>query len=346
MTNVNEKVELIKFDEEKYLADGEAIYAQRHEAEALADKISKEGYSNIFLLGIGGTEFELAQFDYLVKKKSSVDIYSINAADANTLRPRKLDKDSLVITSSSSGNTVEIVEATKWIVEEGIRVVAFTKKSGELGQIAQNVIEANVTTGQCEYSYVLQSFFIYRLLNKRGEFDNYEKFADQIKGTFQNLIDIRKVYEPRADAIAKAIHNAPYTIFTGSGSLWGETLLFAMCILEEMQWVRTRPVTSAQFFHGTLELVERPDVPVFIVKGEDEFREQDNRVEKFCQKINAEYYVLDTQEFAFEGLDPEFRELVLPWIVTALLTERLAAHYEVYTKHNLQYRRYYRQFEY
>lgn len=343
---VSEKVELIKFDEEKYLSDGDAIYAQRPEAEVLADKIAEEGYSNIFLLGIGGTEFELAQFDYLVKKKSSVDIYSINAADANTLRPRKLNKDSLVITSSSSGDTVEIVEATKWMVEEGIRVVAFTKKSGKLGQIAQNVIEANVTTGQCEYSYVLQSFFIYRLLNKRGEFADYEKFADQIKGTFQNLLDIRKVYEPRANAIAKAIYNAPYTIFTGSGSLWGETLLFAMCILEEMQWVRTRPVTSAQFFHGTLELVERPDVPVFIIKGEDEFRAQDTRVENFCQKIDAEYYVLDTQEFAFEGLDPEFRELVLPWIVTALLTERLAAHYEVYTKHNLQYRRYYRQFEY
>lgn len=157
-------------------------------------------------------------------------------------------------------------------------------------------------------------------------------------------MDIRKVYEPKADEIAKTFYNKPYTIFTGSGVLWGETLLFAMCILEEMQWVRTRPVTSAQFFHGTLELVEK-DVPVFIVKGEDEFRKQDTRVEDFCKKINAEYTVLDTQEFALD-VDPEFRPFVIPWIVTALLTERLAKHYEVYTKHNLQYRRYYHQFDY
>ena len=33
-------------------------------------------------------------------------------------------------------------------------------------------------------------------------------------------------------------------------------------------------------------------------------------------------------------------------ILTALVTERLASYYETYTKHNLAYRRYYRQFEY
>lgn len=345
MAEITEKVELIKFDQDKYLAEGETIYALRSEVEALVDEVAKTGYSNIILLGIGGTEFEFAQFEYLVKKKSTVDIYGFDAANVNTLRPKEIKKDSLVITASASGNTVEIMEATKWMVEEGIRVVAFTKKGGPLGEIAQHVIEADVTTGQCEYSYMLQAFFIYGLLNRRGEFDNYERFADQLKGTFKNLLDIRKSFEERADKIAKAIHNAQYTVFTGSGSLWGETLLFAMCILEEMQWVRTRPVTSSQFFHGTLELVE-PGVPVFIIKGEDEFRKQDTRVENFCKMINAEYYVLDTKEFAFDGLDAEFRELIVPWIVTSLLTERLAAHYEVYTKHNLEYRRYYRQFDY
>lgn len=339
-----EKVELINFDEDMYLKDGEAIITERKVAEELAEKIHNEGYKNIFLLGIGGTEFEFAHFAYLVAKKSDVEIYAVNAADVNTVRPKKLCKDSLVITASASGDTVEIVEAVKWMVAEGIRVVAFTKKEKPLGQLAQNVIEANVKTGECEYSYVLQAYFIYSLLNKRGDFDDYAKFADQLNNIFKDLLDIKKRFEPKADAIAKNCYNAPYTIFTGSGALWGETLLFAMCLLEEMQWVRTRPVTSAQFFHGTLELVE-PGVPVFIVKGEDEYRAQDNRVEAFCKQINAEYYVFDTQEYAV-SVDPEFRELVAPMIATACLSGRLATHYEVYTKHNLRYRRYYRQFKY
>jgi len=45
-------------------------------------------------------------------------------------------------------------------------------------------------------------------------------------------------------------------MWVGSGSMWGNVYLFTMCLLEEMQWVRTKAVTSADFFHGTLELVE------------------------------------------------------------------------------------------
>ena len=342
--SVTEKVELYKFDEEKYLKEGDAIIAQRKEVEEIADQVFEKGFTNIFLLGIGGTEFEFAQFDYLLNKYSTLEVYAINAADANTVHPTKLTKDSLVITSSASGTTVEIVEALTWIKEIGATVVGFTKKDCPVGKLCSIVIEAKVTTGQCEYAYVLGAYFLYSILNKRNEFPEYERFADQIKNIFKNLVDIRKVFEPKADEIAKQLYNKPYTIFTGSGALWGETLLFSMCILEEMQWVRTRPVTSSQFFHGTLELVEK-DVPVFIVKGEDEYRKQDNRVEDFCNKINAEYVVLDTKEYALD-VDDKFRPFVVPWIVTALLTERLAAHYELYTRHNLAYRRYYHQFDY
>lgn len=345
MAEVTEKVGLIKFDEAGYLKEGTAVYAQRKEVENVADELAKEGYSNIFLLGMGGTEFELEQFVYFIKRLSKASVYAANAADINIVHPNELTKDSLVITASASGDTVEIVKAAKWMKEEGIRVVAFTKHEGNLGKIASHVIERNAVTGQCEYSYLLEAFLIYRLLYHRGEFPNYDRFADQLKDTFKNLVGIRKCFEDKADDFAKQLYDKPLTIFTGSGPLWGETLLFSMCILEEMQWRRIRPVTSSQFFHGTLELVQS-DVPVFIIKGEDEYRAEDQRVEDFCLKINAPHVVFDTKEFAFDGLDPEFRVLVSPWIATALLTERLAVHYEVYTKHNLQYRRYYRQFAY
>lgn len=216
---------------------------------------------------------------------------------------------------------------------------------GILGGIVTRAIQSGVKTiGGIEFSYVLESFLIYSLLHKKGYFPGYPKFADELKNIFRDLVDIRKVWEPKAENIAKHCWNAPYTIFTGSGALWGETELFAECLLEEMQWVRTRPITSAKFFHGTLELVE-PGVPVIIIKGEDEFRKQDNRVEDFCKLINAEYYVLDTQEYKINVSD-EFRPLVVPWIATALLTERLTNWYETFTKHNKKYRRYYRQFKY
>jgi len=339
-----EKVELIKFDEGVYLEEGKKVYEQRESVEAVADKLTQDGYSNIFLLGIGGTEFELYQFEYLVKRMSNIDITLINAAEANVVRPSGLTKDSIVITASDSGNTPEIIESAKWMVDEGIRVVAFTKKDGVLGQIAQTVIEVSVATGMLEYSYLVEAFLIYKLVNNNGDFEEYPTFANQLKGIFKDLLSIRKMFEPKADKIARNCYKAPYTVFTGSGALWGETELFAECLLEEMQWIRTRPITSAKFFHGTLELIE-PGVPVFVIKGEDEFRKLDNRVENFCKKINAESYVIDTAEYSL-SVDEKYRHLCSPWIITALLTERLTQHYENYTMHNQNYRRYYRQFDY
>jgi fructoselysine-6-phosphate deglycase len=345
MNNITKKIELIKFDSKIYLEDGKANYAKRSEIEKIVEKVSVEGYKNIFLMGIGGTEFDFFQFEYFAKKMSNVEITTINASDINILRSGNLTKDSVVITASESGTTKEIVCAAKWMTEEGIRVIAVTKKDSDLGKLSSYVVEPVLRIDQCEYLYIMESLLIYGLLYKRGDFDDYPEFADQAKEIFPNLLDLRKQFEEKADEIAKNCHNAPYTIFTGSGASWGSVQLFAECVLEEMQWVRTRPITSANFFHGTLELVE-PGVPVIITKNEDGFRAEDTRVEEFCKKIGAEYYVFDTKQFALNGINDKFREMFAPWIVAALFLDRLGVHYERYTKHNLKYRRYYKQFDY
>lgn len=341
-----ERIELIKFDEENYIREGGKAYARRSEVEGLAKEIAQKAYKKVYLLGIGGTEFSFEPFAYLANKKSKLDFIQLNAGTLAVLWPKHLDENSLVITSSISGDTLEIVKAVEMLVEKNIDVVAFAPKDSALAKLAPKVIELNLSeAGGIEHVSMLQTFFIYGFLHFRGEFEEYPRYADQIKNIFSDLVDIRKKFEPRAEEIVKKTYNAPYTIFTGSGSLWGETMMFSMCFLEEMQWVRTRPCRADQFFHGTLELVEK-GVPVFIVKSEDEYRPIDTRVENFCRKINAEYYVIDPAEFSICGLDEQFRELVSHWIVCALMADRLSAYYERYTKHNMNYRRYYRQFDY
>lgn len=337
--------EIYNFDVEKYLEDGVKAYQKRESVEKLAKHIVKEGFDNIYLMGIGGTEFEFYHFYYLINKYFDIDLKLISAADYFLMKDKDLTENSLVVTASSSGNTIELIKAAKEFQKKNIRVVSFTKSNSELAKYSTHVIEEAAVTGKVEFSYLLQAIFLYKILNELGQFEDYRLFADQLENIFEDLIGIREKFDLRADEIASKIYDAEHTIFTASGALWGECLLYSMCILEEMQWIRTRPVTSSLFFHGTLELVE-DGVPVFIIKGEDEFRDQDNRVENFCKKINAEYYIFDTKEFALNSMDDKFRKLLTPWIATSLLTERMGVNYEKYTHHNLEYRRYYRQFEY
>ena len=117
-----------------------------------------------------------------------------------------------------------------------------------------------------------------------------------------------------------------------------------MCILEEMQWIRTRPVHAADFFHGTLELVEQ-GVSVFVFKGEDASRPLGDRVEAFAKRYTDKVRVLDAADVKLPGISAETRSLISP-VILATLLERLSAHLEVLRNHPLTTRRYYKKVEY
>lgn len=183
------------------------------------------------------------------------------------------------------------------------------------------------------------------MVANKGEFPGYNKFAEQIEHLPANLLAAKKKFEPIAAQIAENTYQEKYMMWIGGGEMWGEVYLFSMCILEEMQWLKTKSVTSAEFFHGALELVEE-DTPVFLVKGEGKRRVIDDRVEVFVQKYSKKFTVIDPLDYELKGIDDEFRWILAPTITSTLLVDRLARHFENCTKHDLDIRRYYRQFEY
>lgn len=338
---------MINFNKEQFLEVGQKVYNQRSSVEELADKLTKRGYDNIVFIGIGGTWAEWHPVVHVMQKYTNVPLYLEQAAEFVIRKEKKyLTKKSLVITASDSGNTKEILEAVDHCKNLGIEVAGFSgsEKSPLATRLDYHVINPG---DQCAYTYLMFFMLALRLLFNRGEFPHYEKFADQMKSLFVNLARIREEFEPRGAEIARKYAKEPYTIFVGSGALWGETYLFSMCILEEMQWIRTKAVTSADFFHGTLELVDK-DVPVFLFKGEDEYRALDERVERFIKKYNVtdKFVIIDTKDYILKDIDDEFRVICSPMILTSLTTNRLARHYEYNTGHSLEFRRYYRQLDY
>ena len=261
------------------------------------------------------------------------------------LQETQLNKDSLVIMGSKSGDTKETVAAAKWCKERGIRIASMViDKESPLGQLTDYQLPLVVFKG-VEYEYLSMFGLFYGLLNCNGDFPEYDQFVEALAKLPDTLVDAQKKFDEPADAIAKKYFNADYMMWIGSGELWGEVYLFSMCILEEMQWIRTKSITSPEFFHGTLELVEK-DMPVFLVKSAGVYRTLDERAEKFLKEHTDNLIVIDVMDYMIPGLKPEFAPLVAPIISTAVLNGRLSKHIESYTGHDLDMRRYYRQFEY
>ena len=95
-----------------------------------------------------------------------------------------------------------------------------------------------------------------------------------------------------------------------------------MCILEEMQWIKTKSIHAAEYFHGTLELVEE-DTSLILFYGEDETRPLMDRVMNFSQKVTKVINIFDTKEIELPFTRPDYRKIVSPMVMYAM-TERLS----------------------
>ena len=129
---------------------------------------------------------------------------------------------------------------------------------------------------------------------------------------------------------ANKLKDTDYHMIVGSGYVWGEAYDYAMCILEEMQWIKTKSIHAAEFFHGTLELVEA-DTSIMLFYGEDETRPLMDRVYNFASKVSKEISIFDSKDIELP-LKPEHRKFVSPLVIYAI-TERLSCHIERVRNH-------------
>jgi fructoselysine-6-phosphate deglycase len=194
-------------------------------------------------------------------------------------------------------------------------------------------------------SFYLQSLLIaLAILAARNEFPDTAKIVNELAQLPPLLIGVKRSFEAEAERYAEKIKHEPYHIITGAGGSWAQAWYYGMCILEEMQWIRTRPVHAADFFHGTLELVEQ-GVSLMLFKGEDASRPLTERVEVFARAYTNRLFSLDAASFPLPGISPATRALISP-VILATALERLSAHLAAKRNHPLTTRRYYKRVAY
>lgn len=332
---------LFKYDAKKMEERGDKIYHTRTKAEKIARDAYEKGISNIFFTASGGSVALMQPFDYVLQTESDIPVYSITAAELVLTGHKQLNDKSLVILYSKSGDTKETIEAATYLKREKIPTVGiFIKEDTPLEKLTTYGI--NYFDGRPQEMPLY--FLIMSIMNLNGEFPKYEKFANELKILPKCLSEVREEVDEKAKLYAERYQNSPYQIWVGSGNLWGITYSYSMCVLEESQWLRTKSVSSSEFFHGTLELIEE-DVCVTLLKTEGETRPLDERVENFIKKYTTESNIFDIKDYKLEGISSEFRKYLCAPVMWAALG-RISVHLEKIRNHSLEKRRYYRVVDY
>ena len=337
---------MLNFDEHRFVRIQSGAVAL---AESLHRAITaglEEGRSNVFFLGTGGAAILMMPAVQLLQRRSGFSTFLESSAEIVLTGHQALGPQSIVVIPSLSGTTKESIAALDYCRARGARVLTLVGHADTpLGiQADQSFVNFAEDDTSCE-SFYLQSLAIaLSIMEARGEIGDYGAIAGQLARLPGLLLDVKRGYEAEAERVAETLRDEPYHIITGSGSTWPQAFYYGMCILEEMQWVRTRPVHASDFFHGTLELVEE-GVSVLLFKGEDATRPVAERVEAFVSTVTDKLQVFDTAAFELPGLSPEVRALISP-IVLATIFERVSAHLEVKRDHPLTTRRYYKRVAY
>jgi fructoselysine-6-phosphate deglycase len=269
-----------------------------------------------------------------------MEVFAVNAAEYNTTGDRRIGAGTCVVISSVTGTTEEIVAAVKLVQSKGAEVIGFIDKAdAELAGMVDHCItyESNEQT----------KFFITadRFMNLEGEMPEYDEMYAQFD---QYLPEAIAKAEQAADDFARNFVSAhkedALHYFVGGGTLYGATYSYAMCYWEEMHWLRTKSIHSAEFFHGMLEIVDK-DTAVTLFVGEDKQRPLGERVANFLPRICENYTIIDTKDYELAGISEEYRGRVSHLVMHAV-TNRIDEHLVDQTGHDMSLRRYYRKMDY
>ncbi len=334
-------MELVNFNEEQIIANGEIIYRQRAAIEAIADSVVDSGFDLLLFTSSGGSQAMLDPFAFYLRHESRLPVENVLSADLMLGDCNRVTDKTVAFLTSKSGDTGETVEAAKWLKERGVRLISIV---GRPDSVLESLSDDTVVYGEGRPQELVLYLLIGRILNRKGCFEAYPAFADDLKGLAYALAQVRKQADAKCRQYAEEIAKENYNIWVGSGDLWPTAYSYSMCVLEESQWLRTKSVSSPEFFHGTLELLE-DDVRVTLLLGEGPTRHLDERVKEFAARHTKKLTCFDTADYDLPGIHPEFRRLLSPVVMAAVL-QRVSKNLEDITGHSLDIRRYYRKESY
>jgi len=337
---------MLNFDPDHYRFVEEGAVGLTAPLQTTIRGLLDDGAPNIFFAGSGGVALLGMPAARLLQTQSTFPAFVEMGAELVLGGNANLTRKSIVVVPSVSGTTKEAIAVLEYAQSRGATVITLTGTAGTpLAERADVNFQNDCADDTSSENFLLQTLLIsLAIMDARREIAGYDRIIAELRTLPQLLVDVKEQFEPRAADLAIEMRDAQHHLVCSAGPSWYEAWYYAMCILEEMQWIWTRPIHASDFFHGTLELVE-PGTSMILLKGEDEHRPLVERVERFVPTITDGLRVIDSRDFTLLGISDDVRALISPVVFAAAL-ERLSAQLETIRDHPLTTRRYYRRIAY
>lgn len=311
-------------------------------ADAITVVKGLDGLRNVFFVACGGSFALMIPAQYMLQSTTGVvEAHALNSREFTSRDPKSLGSNSLVILCSHSGNTPETVEAARFARERGAATIAFTFLPGSpLDEAAEHAIYYQHGPDKT-YAYTTAPL-LYRLVGAVIDKCEATDSSQDMKAATAQLdplvTSLHEEHFEAADAWGKKYSRSSVIYTLGSGPNYGVAYSFAICLLQEMMWVHSQAINSAEYFHGPFEITDF-DVPFIELIGLGEPRPIDERSHRFVTSKSDEVLTIDAAAWDLSTIPERLRPFYAHLVFSPLLrlyAERLADH----KGHPLTVRRY------
>lgn len=317
-------------------------------AAAIAAIASRQEVRNVFLTACGGSYALMLPAQYALSVETSAfDAHALTAGEFLARDPKALGSDSVVICCSHSGNTPETVDAARHARERGALTIAFTHVlDSPLAQAAEYAIGYQHGEGKSE-SYTsapLLLRLVFALLAARDGNGKLPEIEAAVRALPELVVSAKEAHAKAADAYGRDYKNEKLIYTMAAGSNYGVAYSFAICLLQEMQWIHSQGIHAGEYFHGPFEITDT-DVPFIALLGLDNARGMEERAVEFLQRYSDRTLIIDARTFDLSGVAETVRGYVAPLLFSPVLrtyADALADH----RGHPLSVRRYMWRMEY
>lgn len=230
----------------------------------------------IYIIGCGSAYHVGVNGKYVIEKLTRIPV-EVDLASEFRYRDPILEKDSIVIIISQSGETADSLAALRKAQELGVKVLGIVNVVGStIAREADNVIytwagpEISVATTKA-YSTQLSALYLLAMLfgDVRGVIakDEYDELLAELKSLPDKIQEILGDKE-RIQWFASKYANAQDVFFLGRGVDYA-TALEGSLKLKEISYIHSEAYAAGELKHGTISLIEDRILTVAVVTQPD-----------------------------------------------------------------------------
>ncbi|MCB6184573.1 SIS domain-containing protein [Leeia sp. TBRC 13508] len=329
----------MQIDKAKFVSSLSGAVDGLSAAAAFGREIAKD-IDRIYFVSCGAPNRTMLGLQYWIEAISpSIEVRRYFPAEFMDMNPPRMNERTLVVLASKSGTTKETLAAANFVKDKPCKTVAVTQHADlPLAQLVDHVFFTGKTNDAYFGCFMLLQALVGGVLAEKDQWPLLDKLVVSLANLPTVLADAAIASSDRGLKEASAFLNDQILYHLGSGPMFTAAYVHGTCVLAESQWLHSHALEAAEFFHGPFEIIDET-TPLMLYLGEDPSRPQMERVVTFCQKYTSRLMIYDSKDFPMEGIAPEIRAIVAPYVV-GIAAEQFAYHLSVLKNQPLTTRRY------